>query len=103
MNKQYTSRLANGEILVYQVEDGQIKLDVRLEEETVWLTQQMMAELFQTTQQNISLHIQNIYAEQELDKNVTYKEFLLVQPEGNRSVRRKTDYYNLDLIIGSFG
>jgi hypothetical protein len=87
------------EFLVYQTEDGRTKVDVRLEEETVWLTQQIMANLFQTTQQNISIHIRNIYSEGELEKESNHKKYLLVQKEGNRSIRRGIDYYNLDVII----
>lgn len=71
----------NSQFLVYQAEDGQIKIDVRLEEETVWLTQQQMADLFQTTKQNISLHIQNIYEEGELVPEATVKKYLTVRRE----------------------
>jgi hypothetical protein len=89
----------NSQFLVYQAEDGQIKIDVRLEEETVWLTQQQMAELFQTTKQNISLHIQNIYEEGELAPEATVKKYLTVRREGQRDVKRLLDHYNLDMII----
>lgn len=88
-----------GEFLVYQTEDGRIKLDVRLENETLWLTQQMMAELFQTSKQNISHHIQSIYEEDELDSEATVKKYLTVQQEGERQVNRNLEYYNLDIII----
>lgn len=88
-----------GELIVYQTDDGRVKLDVRLADETVWLTQNMMAELFQTTQQNISLHIRNVFDEAELSPDSTHKKFLSVQPEGTRQVRRDLDYYNLDMII----
>jgi hypothetical protein len=88
-----------GQFLVYQTEDGKLKLDVRFEGETVWLTQQHMAELFQTTQQNISLHLHNIYEEGELDRGATHKEILSVRREGARSVKRTVDFYNLDAII----
>lgn len=88
-----------GEVLVYQTEDGKIRLDVRLEEETVWLTQQMMAELFQSSKQNISHHIQAIYEERELELEATVKKKLTVRREGNRDVRRELEYYNLDMII----
>lgn len=87
------------EFLVYQTEDGRIKIDVRLEDETVWLTQQHMAELFQTSQQNISLHIRNIYEEAELIHDSTHKKYLSVRQEGKRSIKRNLDYYNLDMII----
>ena len=78
-----------GEIILYQREDGAVQIDVKVEDETVWLTQQLMAELFNTTKQNISLHIQNIYEEGELSAEATVKIFLTVQKEGNREVRRQ--------------
>ena len=88
-----------GNILFYQSEDGQSKIDVRLEDENVWLTQKMMAELFQTTTQNISIHLGNIFEEAELEEDRTCKEFLQVQQEGSRQVERKQKFYNLDAII----
>jgi len=87
------------EFLIYKTDDGQVKLDVRLEDETIWLTQQMMADLFQTTIPNISMHIRNIYEEGELLPEATVKDFLTVRKEGNRQVQRKLDYYSLDMII----
>lgn len=90
---------SKSQLLIYQSEDGRIKLDVRFEGETVWLTQQLMAELFDTTQQNISLHLQHIFEEGELSLEATHKEFLSVRQEGNRQVSRRLDYYNLDAII----
>jgi hypothetical protein len=90
---------AKGQFLVYSTEDGRTKVEVRLENETVWLTQQHMTELFQTTQQNISLHLQNIYDEGELQRAATHKEYLSVRKEGNREVKRPLDFYNLDVII----
>ena len=86
-------------IVIYQLEDGKTKIDVKLEDETVWLSQQQMADLYDTTKQNISLHIKNIFEEEELNENSTVKEFLTVKKEGNRSVERKVKYYNLDMII----
>lgn len=86
-------------IIIYKSEDGLTNIDVRFEDETVWLTQQQMADLYGTTKQNISLHIKNIYEEQELSENSTVKEYLTVQNEGNRQVTRKVKYYNLDMII----
>jgi len=74
----------SSQILIYPTEGGQTKIEVRLENETVWLTQKLMAELFQTTKQNISLHIQNIYNEGELPPDSTVKEYLTVQKEGDR-------------------
>lgn len=89
----------SSEILFYQTEDGQTKIDVEMEDETVWLNQAQMAELFQTTPQNITLHIKNLYIEGELPEASTCKESLQVQHEGNRAVRRKIRFYNLDVII----
>jgi len=88
-----------GEILLYQTEDGKTQLQVKVEEETVWLTQTQMAELFQTTKQNVSLHIKNIFHENELRPEATVKESLTVQSEGVRQVSRQVIYYNLDVII----
>jgi thymidylate synthase len=79
---------SGGELLLYQTEDLQVKLEVRLQNETVWLTQPLMAELFQTTQQNISQHIRNIFEEGELTQEATHKKFLSVRQEGGRDVRR---------------
>ena len=90
---------SKSELILYQTEDGHTRLEVRLENETVWLTQNQMAELFQTTQQNVSLHLQNIYEEGELQPAATHKEFLSVRREGNREVQRQLDFYNLDAII----
>jgi hypothetical protein len=90
---------ANSPMVIYQTADGQTKLEVRLENETVWLTQKMMAELFQTTSQNITIHLKNIYEEGELEEVSTCKDFLQVQMEGNRQVTRKQLFYNLDAII----
>lgn len=90
---------ARGEVLVYQTDDGQVKLDVRLQDETVWLTQQLMADLFQSSKQNISHHINSIYNERELTREATVKNYLTVRQEGTREVHRQLDYYNLDMII----
>ena len=89
----------NSQIVIYQTEDGNTKLDVRLENETVWLTQKLMAELFQTTTQNITIHLKNIFEESELSEEATCKDFLQVQKEGNRNVERSQKFYNLDAII----
>jgi hypothetical protein len=88
-----------GEIVVYQPEERSIQIEVRIEEDTVWLTQSQLVELFDSTKQNISLHINNIFRERELDHNSTVKEFLTVQKEGTRKVKRKITSYNLDVII----
>ena len=88
-----------GEIIIYQAEDGLAKIDVRVADETVWLTQQQMAELFQSSRSNIVEHIQNIYAEGELDEAATCRKFRQVRMEGNRQVNRERPFYNLDVII----
>jgi len=90
---------SKGQFLVYKAEDGTLKLDVRLEDETVWLTQADMAELFQVKPQNITMHLKNIFAEGELYQPATCKEFLQVQTEGSRQVKRRRKFYNLDAII----
>lgn len=87
------------EIIIYQTDGGQTKIDVRMEEETVWLSQAQMAELFQTTKQNVSLHINNAFVAGELEPSATVKEYLTVQSEGGRDVSRNIKYYNLDVII----
>jgi len=93
------SSAKKAEIIIYQSEDNSTMLDVRIEEETVWLTQAQMVELFQATKQNISLHINNIFKEGELMPDSTVKEYLTVQTEGKRQVKRNIKIYNLDVII----
>ncbi|MDQ7837141.1 MAG: virulence RhuM family protein [Thermodesulfobacteriota bacterium] len=92
-------RSPRSEILFYHTEDGRTRIQVRLENETVWLTQADMAQLFQTTPQNITLHLKNIYQEGELAEKATCKDFLQVQTEGPRQVQRTRRFYNLDAII----
>jgi hypothetical protein len=87
------------EIIIYQPDNKSTRLEVRIEEDTVWLTQAQMVELFSSTKQNISLHINNIFKEEELEPESTVKEYLIVQKEGSRSVKRKIFLYNLDVII----
>ena len=85
--------VSNSQIVIFQTEDGQTKLEVRLENETVWLTQKLMAELFQTTVPNINMHLKGVFEEGELEEAATIKDFLIVQKEGNRKVKRKQKYY----------
>lgn len=87
------------QVVIYESDDGQSHLDVRLDEETVWLTQAQLASLFETTPQNITMHLNNIFEEGELVENSTCKDFLQVRKEGKRKVRRKQKHYNLDGII----
>lgn len=86
-------------IIIYQDEDGITKVTVRFVDEDIWLTQNQIAEIYKTTQENISMHIKNIYKDKELNNDSTNKKFLLVQNEGNRQVKRNIDHYNLDMII----
>lgn len=88
-----------GEILIYQSESGDTKIDVYLENGTVWLSRGLIAELYQTTPQNITMHTKSIYKDGELDETATSKQSLLVQKEGNRAVKRTVKYYNLDMIL----
>lgn len=87
------------DILMYQTEDGKTRIDVLVEDETVWLTQMSMAELFQTTVPNINMHIKNILEEGELDAGPTIKDYLIVQNEGPRRIKRNVKHYNLEMII----
>ncbi len=89
----------NSEILLYQNKEGDIKIDVRLEDETVWLTQAQLCELFQKSKATISEHIKNVFEEGELSSSATVRDFRTVQMEGNRKVERDIDHYNLDVII----
>lgn len=98
-NKNRTSAGSKGEIVIYQTEDGRVGLNVMFEDETVWLTQQQMAELFQTSRTNVVEHIRHIYEEGELDEVSTCRNFRQVRTEGNRQVAREIPYYNLDMII----
>ena len=88
-----------GEIVIYQAEDGLTKVECRFVDETVWLTQQQMAELFHTSRSNIVEHIGHIYEEGELDEVSTCRKFRQVRMEGNRQVTRELSFYNLDMII----
>lgn len=86
-------------IQIYQSDDGQVQLDIQLEKETLWLTQLQMSNLFETTPENVLMHLKNIFSEQELDETATTKGFLVVRQEGTRQVQRELKHYNLDAII----
>ena len=88
-----------GEIIIYQTSDGQTELDVRLEGDTVWLSQAQLAQLLQVRPQNITMHIRNVYKEGELERSATCKNFLQIQNEGGRLITRNIKFYNLDVII----
>ncbi len=87
------------DFLMYQTEDGRTRIGVRLAEESVWLTQAAMADLFQTSVPNINIHLSNVYADEELIEEATVKDYLIVRIEGGREVRRVVKHYNLDVII----
>lgn len=89
----------NNNIIIYQSEDGKTHIDVRLENETLWLTQSQMADLYQTSRTNVVEHIKHIYEDGELDENSTCRKFRQVRVEGNRQVERELPFYNLDMII----
>lgn len=89
----------NSNFILYQTDDGQTRIEVRLQDESVWMTQAMMAELYQTTAQNITLHIKAIYREGEQQEEATCKEYLQVQTEGKRNISRARKFYNLPVIM----
>ena len=89
----------DNEIMIYEDKDGITKVNVKIIEDDIWLTQNQIADIYKTTQENISIHIKNIYKDNELNLDSTNKKFLLVQKEGTRKVKRNIDHYNLDMII----
>ena len=91
--------LQKGEIIIYTSEDGSISLDTKLENDTIWLTQDMIVTLFNSSKANISEHISHIFQEEELDRESTVRNFRTVRKEGSRNVSRNLEYYNLDMII----
>jgi hypothetical protein len=100
MSSNLPERRATGsEIVFFQTEDGRSRIEVRLEDNTVWLTQRLMAELFQTTVANVNTHLKNLYDEGELRPEATIKDYLIVQTEGSREVKRPMQFYNLDAIL----
>src|SRR3989338_3987682 len=96
MNKKNKN---NSQLVLYQTEDGKTRIEVRLQDETVWMTQSALAELYQTTPQNVTLHLKTIYAEGELDEQSTCKEHLQVQKEGSRKISRMREFYDLQAIL----
>ena len=91
--------MEENKIILYKDEEGKVNVNVRFADEDVWLTQAQLADIYNTTQQNISLHQKGIYADGELDEEATHKKYLLVRQEGKRQVKREIDHYNLDMII----
>ena len=99
MKKKKGHLPATGEFLLYTTADGRIRIETRMQNETVWLNQKQLAELFQTSVPNINMHIKNIFDEGELSPEATVQDFLTVRKEGSREVQRNLAFYNLDLII----
>ena len=99
MTSSEFSAVPGGEVIVYESPEGEGSVDVRFEDESVWLTQRQMAEVFQSTPQNILMHLRNVFSSKELDAEATSKDFLIVRSEGQRKVRRNITHYNLDAII----
>ena len=93
----------NNNMLIYMSKDGDIKVDVNMQNENIWMSQDTMAKLYETTKNNISIHMKNIFDEKELEKDSTVKVFLTVQKEGNRSVKRRIGHYNLDIKSLGYG
>jgi len=94
-----SNAIIESEFLIYETEEGKVSVDVVLKDENIWLTQKGMSRLFDTGIDNINVHLKNIYASEELNKKSTIEEFSIVQKEGNRSINRKINFYNLDAII----
>ena len=88
-----------GEVVVYEAPDGVVCVDVRVDRETVWLTQRQMAEVFDTTPENVVMHLRSVFSSKELEAEATTKDFLVVRMEGRRGVQRSLKHYNLDAII----
>ena len=99
MNTKQLAAGPGGEVIVYAPADGKVRVDVRFDGESVWLTQRQMAEVFDTSTDNVSLHLKNIYATDELEEAATAEDFSVVRTEGQRKVRRNVRHYNLDAII----
>ena len=92
-------KIKNGQILIYETPKGKTQVEVVFERDNLWMNQQALSQLFQTTTQNITMHINNIYEEHELQESSTCKLDLQVQIEGNREVKREIKFYNLEMII----
>jgi hypothetical protein len=99
LNAKDISEYTNSEITIYETEDGKVRIDVHFKDENLWLSQKLMAELFECSSDNISLHLKNIYSEGELDETATTEEFSVVRQEGKRQVKRIITFYSLESII----
>ncbi len=99
MNGGVPESAPGGEVAVYEIAGGDVRVEVRLDQETVWLTQRQMAEVFDSTPENVLMHLRNMFASGELEAEATTKEFLAVRTEGRSKVRRRLKHYNLDAIL----
>ena len=99
MNDETPESAAGDEVAVYEDTGGEVRVDVRLDRETVWLTQRQMAEVCDITADNVDLHLRNVYSSGELEERATAEDFSVAQAEGRRKVRRRLKHYNLDAII----
>ncbi len=99
MTKNNKNKISDNQIAFYQAPDGSVNIEVLYAEENIWLQQKRMAELFDTTSQNITQHLKNIYSEGELELSATCKDFLQVQKEGEREIKRNVAFYSLEAII----
>ena len=99
MNNESPILSPGGEIVVYEAPDGEVRVEARPEQETVWLSQRDMAAVFDTTPENVLMHLRNVFSSEELEAEATTKDFLVVRTEGRRQVRRRIRHYNLDAII----
>ena len=99
MSEALVEQFPGGEVVVYGAADGAVRVDVRLDRETVWLTRRQMADVFDTTPENVLMHLQNVFADDELDEGATTQDFLVVRSEDGRRVRRQIMHYDLDAII----
>lgn len=99
MTNAYKMENKDNKLILYRDDEGRVSVNVRFADEDVWLTQEQLAQIYDTTQQNISQHVINIYQDEELKDEATHKKFLLVRHEGSRDVNRNIDHYNLDMII----
>ena len=99
MTNPHEADIPRGEVLVYEAPDGGVRVEVKLDRDTVWLTQRQMADLFDTSTDNVGLHLKNVFADSELEEAATTEDFSVVQSEGKRRVRREVKHYNLDAII----
>lgn len=99
MSEDVPDKPPGGELVLYRTEDGRTRLECRFDEGTIWLSQALIAELFQISVPNVNMHLKSVFAESELGERATIKDYLIVRQEGARTVSRKVHYYNLEAIL----